>query len=356
MLRFAYYQPSSWPDESCCESSLPVGENTCCVTEPPPDRILAHISTLGTILQSWTHAIVAVQTGFIGPWGEGHASTHFRTCSAAEVSKGQIVAALVDAVPDRQIQIRNPSLKQVLSYQFEEPDMTSITENIISNGGFEDNDDGWGVGVGSSDGIEVINTDAITGNSIKINAGNSAQQSISLSQEQGAQQNIIKISGHSKLYDAPAVLPAENDYSIYVDVTFTDNTNMWGVTASFCGSGDWESASTYLQVPEGKTISSVSVHLMYINTDSGYALFDDVSITVFAPYSMEISSDNAFDGSDIASTGHHNDCFLASDTDYGTYSSNNVEAEKSYLENDTKYTSIGGETCALNSPRSDCKL
>ncbi|MGB1268959.1 MAG: DUF4832 domain-containing protein [Flavobacteriaceae bacterium] len=50
--------------------------------------------------------------------------------------------------------------------------------------------------------------------------------------------------------------------------------------------------------------------------------------------------------------GHHNDCFLASATDFGTY--NNVDAEYPYLEQETKYTVMGGETCAQNEPRSGC--
>ncbi len=61
---------------------------------------------------------------------------------------------------------------------------------------------------------------------------------------------------------------------------------------------------------------------------------------------------NAFDGSDRARTGHHNDCFLASDTDFGTYS--DVAEDKAFLAGETKYLPMGGETCATNPPRSQC--
>ena len=61
---------------------------------------------------------------------------------------------------------------------------------------------------------------------------------------------------------------------------------------------------------------------------------------------------NAFDGSDRARTGHHNDCFLASDTDFGTY--DNVSEDKAFLAAETKYLPMGGETCAVNPPRSLC--
>ncbi len=50
--------------------------------------------------------------------------------------------------------------------------------------------------------------------------------------------------------------------------------------------------------------------------------------------------------------GHHNDCFLATDTDYGTYDDTTIEYP--YLAQDTKYVPMGGETCLLNSPRTDC--
>ncbi|MDG5766272.1 DUF4832 domain-containing protein [Balneolales bacterium ANBcel1] len=53
----------------------------------------------------------------------------------------------------------------------------------------------------------------------------------------------------------------------------------------------------------------------------------------------------AFDGSDKSRTGHHNDCFLASPNDVGTYT--NPTWEKNYLHDDTRYLPMGGETCRL---------
>ena len=59
------------------------------------------------------------------------------------------------------------------------------------------------------------------------------------------------------------------------------------------------------------------------------------------------------DGSSLlARTGHHNDCFLASSTDYGTYLDKTIEYP--YLIIDTRYTAMGGETCNYNPPRSNC--
>ena len=65
-----------------------------------------------------------------------------------------------------------------------------------------------------------------------------------------------------------------------------------------------------------------------------------------------LTQSQAYNNSALARVGHHNDCFLASPDDFGTYS--NVSSEYAYLAQETKYTPMGGETCAVNEPRSAC--
>ncbi|MBN8650483.1 MAG: DUF4832 domain-containing protein [Cytophagales bacterium] len=65
-----------------------------------------------------------------------------------------------------------------------------------------------------------------------------------------------------------------------------------------------------------------------------------------------ITTGEAFTGTSKARLGHHNDCFLASPDDYGTYI--NLTEEKAYLEEETKYLPMGGETCAPFVPLSEC--
>ncbi len=60
-------------------------------------------------------------------------------------------------------------------------------------------------------------------------------------------------------------------------------------------------------------------------------------------YSQALTPDSAFSGSYRARTGAHNDCFLASSTDYGTYG--NIEQDKTFLNLDNRYVPQGGETC-----------
>ena len=63
---------------------------------------------------------------------------------------------------------------------------------------------------------------------------------------------------------------------------------------------------------------------------------------IFKVYTA-LTPDSAFSGSYRARTGAHNDCFLASNTDYGTY--NNIEQDKTFLNLDNRYVPQGGETC-----------
>jgi hypothetical protein len=61
---------------------------------------------------------------------------------------------------------------------------------------------------------------------------------------------------------------------------------------------------------------------------------------------------DAYNGMTLSRIGHHNDCFLASPDDYGTYE--NPSVEYPYLQSDTTYVAMGGETCGVNAPRSQC--
>ncbi|CAN5348426.1 hypothetical protein BH09PSE5_BH09PSE5_19050 [soil metagenome] len=65
-----------------------------------------------------------------------------------------------------------------------------------------------------------------------------------------------------------------------------------------------------------------------------------------------LSSANAFDGSKQARSATHNDCFMSSDNDVGTYQSNALtnNPQREYTKKITEYTPFGGETCSGFSP------
>ena len=70
-------------------------------------------------------------------------------------------------------------------------------------------------------------------------------------------------------------------------------------------------------------------------------------------FEQPLRHNHAFSEHPQARIGHHNDCFLASETDVGTYPSDQIEYWKTYLEHDTRFVPMGGETCGQSS-RSDC--
>lgn len=64
-----------------------------------------------------------------------------------------------------------------------------------------------------------------------------------------------------------------------------------------------------------------------------------------------LSQANAYAGSLLARTSYHNDCFLASASDFGTWQS---AAGKSFMADESQFVAMGGETCNYNPPRSAC--
>jgi len=66
-----------------------------------------------------------------------------------------------------------------------------------------------------------------------------------------------------------------------------------------------------------------------------------------------LTESEAYATSARARVGHHNDCFLASASDLGTYASP-VATWEAYVAGDGRYTAIGGETCQVYAPRTAC--
>ena len=74
--------------------------------DAPRERVLQHIEQLTPILQEHTDVIAALQAGFIGAWGEWHASTHDLLTLD---NRTAITNALLNAMHEsRMIQIRYP--------------------------------------------------------------------------------------------------------------------------------------------------------------------------------------------------------------------------------------------------------
>ncbi|WP_207534505.1 DUF4832 domain-containing protein [Desertivirga arenae] len=115
------------------------------------------------------------------------------------------------------------------------------------------------------------------------------------------------------------------------------------VQAGFIGAwGEWHSSSNGLATTENER--AVLTKLLS-------AFPKEILLQVRTPrYKQQVynttsalTKEQGFGGTDIARVGHHNDCFLSSTDDYGTYS--NVGAEKQYISSEGLYVPVGGETC-----------
>ncbi|HEX2536332.1 MAG TPA: DUF4832 domain-containing protein [Chitinophagaceae bacterium] len=89
-----------------------------------------------------------------------------------------------------------------------------------------------------------------------------------------------------------------------------------------------------------------------------YGIAADVNV-------LPLQEPEAFSQTDKARIGYHNDCFLASANDYGTFedygnsSSPRRDANavlRAYKSKDSRYVAVGGETCSdTYSPQNDCE-
>jgi hypothetical protein len=133
---------------------------------------------------------------------------------------------------------------------------------------------------------------------------------------------------------------------------FTQNADVIAVMqAGFIGAwGEWHSSTNGL---ENNTDRKAILDALLA------ALPSSRSVQVRTPMykaniygTTALASTEAFTNTARARIGHHNDCFLASDSDMGTYASP-VATWESYTGADTQFVPMGGETCAV-STRSTC--
>ncbi len=124
------------------------------------------------------------------------------------------------------------------------------------------------------------------------------------------------------------------------------------VQAGFIGAwGEWHSSSNGLATVDNerevlyKLLSVLPVEIM-VQVRTPGAKQNIFNTTAPVESAIAYTSENR------ARVGHHNDCFLAGGTDYGTYT--NIQADKDYISKDALYVPTGGETCPPEGPFPDC--
>ncbi|MGM5468965.1 DUF4832 domain-containing protein [Flavobacteriaceae bacterium LMO-SS05] len=155
---------------------------------------------------------------------------------------------------------------------------------------------------------------------------------------------ILRFAYNSNQNDTDAPLNIIESHLDQLKPIFEANADVIAfVQAGFIGSwGEWYYTTNNLTTLTNKT--AVLNKLLEV-------VPKDIKIQVRTPlYKQEIfGTSTAMDASvgygtsDIARVGFHNDCFLASANDYGTYQ--NVTAEKNYISKEALFVPTGGETC-----------
>lgn len=136
--------------------------------------------------------------------------------------------------------------------------------------------------------------------------------------------------------------------------------------AGFIGAwGEWHNSTNSSDLPAAKQAvwSAILANLPASRMVAIRMPFDIRQFQVNGP----LTSGEAFSGSAKARTGSHQDCFLASPDDWGTWgvaydgttktwnpSGFTVQEDKDYIAANGLYAVVGGETCNYNPPRSDC--
>lgn len=147
------------------------------------------------------------------------------------------------------------------------------------------------------------------------------------------------------------ILQANSDVIAVVQTGFIGSWGEWYYTsqADFGGWGYDEKAMTPDQLANRKEIVTALLDALPANRMLQLRNIDSKQ-NFFSLEPLQYSK--AHNQSAVARVGFHNDCFLANATDTGTYT-NPVEQRK-YLAEESKFVPVGGETCALNAPRTDC--
>lgn len=116
--------------------------------------------------------------------------------------------------------------------------------------------------------------------------------------------------------------------------------------------GEWHSSRSGLDRPQPKA-KVLAALLTAMPTNRMVQLRYPNDIRTNYPQALTIST--AFRGSRQARVGFHNDCFLANQSDAGTYLPD-LSGLKSYISKTSPFVAVGGETCQAtpSDHRSDC--
>lgn len=145
--------------------------------------------------------------------------------------------------------------------------------NLLKNGGFEDGETSWASLKPPS---AIDQTVARSGKaSVRLEnptrADSQASQSVTLNQKQPTPVLVQASSKAENVEGQPG-----REYSLYVDIYYTDGTKLYGTTHNFkTGTTGWQLGELYIE--PAKPIASLTVNLL-LRGRSGKAWFDDLAL------------------------------------------------------------------------------
>ena len=155
---------------------------------------------------------------------------------------------------------------------------------------------------------------------------------------------ILRFAYNSDQTETDAPLSRVLSHLDQLNPVLTDNSDVIAfVQAGFIGSwGEWYYTTNNLTTLENKR--AILFKLLEV-------LPKEIKVQVRTPlykqeifdYTTAMDAAVGYGDSDVARVGFHNDCFLASTDDYGTYQ--NIAIEKEYISDEALFVPTGGETC-----------
>ena len=156
------------------------------------------------------------------------------------------------------------------------------------------------------------------------------------------------------------VLNANADVVLLVQLGFVGAWGEWWATDTFAPaptySGDCVGPGPLTEQNWDDRRAVVNTLIEELSTDRMVSIRNqDHKIGLFER-STPLTAAEGHTGTPIARAGHFNDCFLSNPTNTGTYSGSYTirEQQKDYLNAETKYLPMGGETCGSYTPESYC--
>ena len=149
------------------------------------------------------------------------------------------------------------------------------SEQLLSNPGFEKREGkaasswtGWASGYEVDEAVRRSGAASVRCSNASQTEARGASYRLILNQTKA---RPIIVTGWSRAENVSGV--ADNDYSIYVDLRYTDGSPLWGQTAPFSvGTHDWEQRRVFIM--PAKPIRELSIHALF-RSHSGTVWFDD---------------------------------------------------------------------------------